>query len=54
MLVQDIIRKKRDGETLSPAEIGMIVAGIVDQSLSEGQVASFDMATFFNGMARAE
>jgi thymidine phosphorylase len=54
MLMQDIIRKKRDGETLATEEIEAFVAGIVDESLSEGQVASFAMATFFRGMQRDE
>ena len=54
MLTQDIIRKKRDGEALARSEIEAIVQGIVDESLSEGQVASFAMATFFRGMAREE
>lgn len=54
MLVQDIIRKKRDGAVLDVQEIEAIVRGIVDQSISEGQVASFAMATFFRGMSRQE
>jgi thymidine phosphorylase len=54
MLIQDLIRKKRDGATLEVPEIEAIVRGIVDQSISEGQVASFAMATFFRGMARQE
>ncbi len=54
MLIQDIIRKKRDGEALSLPEIKAIVNGITNETLSEGQVASFAMATFFQGMAREE
>ena len=54
MLMQDIIRKKRDGDALDVSEIEAIVQGIVDGSLSEGQVASFAMATFFRGMASPE
>ncbi|MFT5481815.1 MAG: thymidine phosphorylase [Halieaceae bacterium] len=54
MLVQDIIRRKRDGESLEPAEIQALVRGIVDQSMSEGQIASFAMATFFQGMSNSE
>jgi len=54
MLIQDIIRKKRDGESLDLEEIQAIVNGIADQTLSEGQVASFAMATFFQGMPRSE
>jgi thymidine phosphorylase len=50
MLPQEIIRKKRDGRELSNDEIAFIVKGIVDESLSEGQVASFAMSVFFRGM----
>ncbi len=54
MLIQDIIRKKRDGESLNLEEIQAIVDGIANETLSEGQVASFAMATFFRGMPRPE
>jgi thymidine phosphorylase len=54
MLTQDIIRKKRDGAPLDRTEIEAIVQGIVDETISEGQVASFAMATFFRGMAHEE
>ena len=54
MLISEIIRKKRDGETLTPDEIAAMVAGITDDRASEGQVAAFAMATFFQGMSRAE
>ncbi len=54
MLVQDLIRKKRDGAALSESEIQFLAAGIADGSLSEGQVASFAMAVFFRGMGGAE
>ena len=50
MLPQEIIRKKRNGQELSNDEIAFIVKGIVDESLSEGQVASFAMSVFFRGM----
>ena len=49
-LPQEIIRKKRDGGTLSRAEIEFFVRGITDQSISEGQVAALAMAVFFNDM----
>jgi thymidine phosphorylase len=54
MLPQEIIRKKRDGRELSSDEIAFIVKGIVDESLSEGQVASFAMSVFFRGMTVEE
>ena len=54
MLPQEIIRKKRDGQELSGEEIDFIVRGIVDESLSEGQVAAFAMTVFFRGMSVEE
>jgi len=50
MLPQEIIRKKREGETLTPEEIGAIVGGLTDGSVTEGQVAAFAMAVFFQSM----
>jgi len=50
MLPQEIIRKKRDGHVLSEKEIGFFVEGMTEGSISEGQVAAFGMAVFFNGM----
>ena len=54
MLPQEIIRKKRDGQKLSPEEISFFVQGITDNSISEGQVAAFAMAVFFRDMAMDE
>lgn len=54
MLPQETIRRKRNGEPLSRAEIARFIAGITDGSVSEGQVAAFAMAVWFNGMARDE
>ena len=54
MLPQEIIRRKRDGHELTAEEIGFMVRGIHDGSLSEGQVAAFAMAVFFRGMTAPE
>lgn len=54
MLIAEIIRKKRDGATLSQDEIAAMVQGISDDSASEGQVAAFAMAVFFQGMSPEE
>ena len=54
MLPQEVIRKKRDGKALTAAEIAGFVSGITSYTISEGQVAAFAMAVFFNGMSRAE
>lgn len=53
-LPQEIIRKKRDGHLLSRAEIEFFVRGIVDDSISEGQLAAFAMAVFFQGLTMDE
>jgi pyrimidine-nucleoside phosphorylase len=54
MLPQEIIRRKRDGHELAGEEIELVVRGIRDGTLSEGQVAAFAMAVFFRGMSTAE
>lgn len=54
MLPQEVIRRKREGETLSDDEIAFFVKGIADETISEGQVAAFAMAVFFQGMSMDE
>lgn len=54
MLAQETIRAKRDGRTLSDAQIEHFVRGLVDGSWSEGQVAALGMAVFLRGMSRDE
>ena len=54
MLAQEIIRKKRDNRPLSGEEIDFMVKGLTDGSISEGQIAAFAMAVFFNGMSMDE
>lgn len=53
-LPQEIIRRKRDGAALAPAEIERFVAGIADGSVGSDQMAAFAMAVFWRGMDRAE
>jgi thymidine phosphorylase len=54
LLPQEIIRRKRDGETLSAANITDFVNAMSAGSITDGQVAAFAMAVFFNGMKRDE
>lgn len=54
MLPQEIIRKKRDGQKLSPAEIKEFITGVTAKTVSEGQVAAFCMATLLKGMDMPE
>lgn len=49
-----VIRKKRDGETLTDTEITQFIGGIVDGTIPEYQASAFLMATFFNGMTPGE
>ncbi len=54
MLISEIIRAKRDGDTLNADQIAAMVEGISTGAASEGQVAAFAMAVFFRGMDHAE
>jgi thymidine phosphorylase len=51
---QEVIRKKRDNVPLSTAEIGAFVEGVVGGEVSEGQIAAFAMAVYFNDMSTTE
>lgn len=51
---QEIIRKKRDGQPLTQAEIVWFVDGITRNTISEGQIAALAMAIFFQGMQEDE
>jgi len=53
-LLQEIIKKKRDGFNLSEQEIGEFVSALTAGTASEGQAAAFAMAVFFNGMSPKE
>ena len=53
-LPQEIIRAKRDGRDLTEAEIAEFIAGLTSGAVTEGQVAAFAMAVFFNGMTLEE
>lgn len=54
MIPQEIIRRKRNGETLSSGEIEAFVTALAKGHLSEGQIGAFAMAVWFKGMTRAE
>ena len=51
MIPQEIIKAKRNGGSLSQAEIKQFVKGLTDDSFSEGQVAALAMAIYLNGMS---
>ena len=54
MLASEVIRRKRDGHALTGEEIGFLVDGITDGSLSDAQVGALAMALFLRGMEQDE
>lgn len=54
MLPQEIIRKKRDKESLSHDEINDFITKVTSRDVGEGQIAAFCMATLLNGMTLDE
>lgn len=54
ILPAEIIRRKRDGETLSPDVIEEFIRGVVTEEVSDAQIAAFSMATFFRGLNAEE
>jgi thymidine phosphorylase len=54
MIPQELIRRTRDGQRLTDEEIAWLVQGITDRSLSDGQVAAWAMAVFFNDLTEPE
>lgn len=48
MLIQEIIRKKRDNHSLSKEEIEFYIQGVTNERISEGQIAAMCMAIYFN------
>ena len=53
-LPQEIIRKKRDGNILRKDEIEYFIRGVVNHSVSEGQIAALAMSIYFRGMTPDE
>ena len=54
LLPQEIIRHKRDGQILTKSEIDFFMKGIANNSISEGQIAAFAMAIYFQDMTMDE
>src|SRR5262249_37797068 len=54
MRAVEIIRKKRDGQALSPAEIALMVEGIATGEVADYQWAALLMAILWRGMDAAE
>ena len=54
MRMYDIIKKKRDGGTLSEAEIRFFTEGYVRGEIPDYQASALCMAIFFRGMTAEE
>lgn len=54
MLTAEIIRRKRDGETLGKQEIESFIQGLSQGTVGDGQAAAFAMACFFRGLETSE
>lgn len=54
MTVTELIRKKREGGTLSPDELHFLISGYVNGTIPDYQMSAFLMASFFRGMSAEE
>lgn len=53
-LPQEIIRKKRNHQTLTKEEISFFIKGVTDGSIVDAQTAALTMAIFLNGFSKEE
>ena len=54
MLASEIIRKKRNSQVLTPAEIQEFIKGVTSGEVVDAQIAAMTMAIFLNGMTKEE
>ncbi len=54
MTAVELIRKKREGASLSPEELHFIISGYVSGAIADYQMSAFLMAAFFRGMNAEE
>ena len=54
MRVLDLIQRKRDGETLDPADIAELIDGVAAGSVPDYQTSALLMAIFFRGLSESE
>jgi len=53
-LIEELIRKKRDGLPLDDAEIKAFVEGVTADTVSDAQIAAFAMAVWFQSLDLSE
>ena len=54
MLIREIIRKKREGQALTPEEIQFFIRGLTTGAVAPEQASALAMAVFFQSMDSAE
>lgn len=54
MRAYDLIKKKREGESLSDAEVAWLIEGYTSGEVTDYQMSAFAMAVYFRAMAGAE
>lgn len=54
MLPQEIIRKKRNKQTLTKEDINAFIKGVTNKDVVDAQIAAFTMAAFLNGLNEEE
>ncbi len=54
MRMYDIIRKKRDGNSLTYEEINFVIEGFVNRQIPDYQMSALLMAIYFQGMTDEE
>ncbi len=50
----EIIKKKRDGKSLTPEEINFLITGLTKKEIPDYQITAFLMANFIKGMNKKE
>lgn len=54
MRPQDVIRKKRDGQSLTREEINFFIDGVTNETVADYQISALLMAVYLNGMDQEE
>ena len=54
MLIQNLIKKKRDNQQLTSAEIQWFIQELCDNGVEPAQTGAFLMASWINGLSERE